>query len=80
MGICKTCGKEKQELSTNKNCFECVGNKMRENIKQLQEKKGSHYEKWRRNIIQSALEGRRVGRRAKKPKKDKKIRIQENGG
>lgn len=63
--FCKQCGAKMYKKTESGLCIECVLKNMKENIKQLREKKGEYYEKWRQGIM-LALQGR------KKKKKNRK--------
>jgi len=50
---CKDCGRyfKKEELSSSGLCTECYLKHIFENVKNLREKKGPYYERWRAGII-----------------------------
>jgi len=56
VGICKTCGRLTRRRSVYGNCPRCGIENVKKNIRQLKEKKGEWYEKWRKNLLR-AVEG-----------------------
>lgn len=53
-GTCKQCRKRNVDVSNQELCKECATENMAESAKQLHEKKGRYFNKWKQNIIKAA--------------------------
>lgn len=55
-GTCKQCRKRSVKISINELCQNCATENMANSAKQLHEKKGRYFNKWKQNLIKAARE------------------------
>lgn len=65
---CKNCGKILDRKTKSGLCLDCALKKQIEIIKQLKEKKGEYYEKWKIGIIRGTLQAKSGGKAKDKEK------------
>ena len=50
---CSKCGKRVVDISRRGLCYDCSVKAIKDNVKQLKDKKGTNYEKWRKKLLGS---------------------------